>query len=99
MFGKSFMDKIKEAQKEHERSYVIYFNDGTAVKEEYHCRESINDEMVYAVIRIPKESKKKIRDQFELLGMTDSFIFPDDIAKVFNGIKDKLAREWTLTTE
>ena len=53
----------------------------------------INDEMVYAVIRIPKESKKKIRDQFELLGMTDSFIFPDDIAKVFNGIKDKLARE------
>lgn len=52
-----------------------------------------NDEMVYAIIRIPKESKKKIRDQFGLLGMTDSFIFPDDITKVFDGIKDKLVRE------
>lgn len=51
-----------------------------------------NDEMVYAVIRIPKESKKKIRDQFGLLGMTDSFIFPDDITKVFDGIKDKIGQ-------
>ena len=51
------------------------------------------DDIVYAVIRIPKESKAKIRSQFDFLGMSESFIFPDNISIHFEEIKNQICNE------
>ncbi len=52
-----------------------------------------SDDIVYAVIKIPKESKAKIRSQFAFLGMTESFIFPDNINIHFEEIKSRISNE------
>ena len=58
MFGKSFMDRIKDAQKEHEIAYVSYYNDGTNSKEEYGEKERLDDEIIFPV------QVKRIMSQF-----------------------------------
>lgn len=85
---------INARQKNQTGKFVLFPNiiDGNFVRHTL-MRIDANDEMVFAFIRIPKERKAKIRSQFEFLGMTESFIFPDDINKVFNGIKNKLRLE------
>lgn len=47
-------------------------------------------EIVKAEIKIPKESKKKIREQLRYVGITDAFVFPDDIQKVLNDLKKRI---------
>lgn len=50
-------------------------------------------DIVYAVIRIPKERKAKIRSQFAFLGMSESFIFPDNINVHSEEIKSQICNE------
>ena len=85
---------INARQKNQTGKFILFPNkiDGNLVKRELEIIDNLDD-LVLAIIRIPKESKQRIRKQFGLLGMTDGFIFPDDITKVFNGVKDKLADE------
>ena len=85
---------INARQKNQTGKFILFPNkiDGNLVKKELEIIDNLDD-LVLAIIRIPKESKQRIRKQFGLLGMTDGFIFPDDITKVFNGVKDKLADE------
>ena len=47
-------------------------------------------DIVKVQIRIPKESKKKIREQLRYVGITDAFVFPDDIQKVLNDLKKRI---------
>ena len=51
------------------------------------------DDIVKAVITIPGESKSKIIEQLGYLGITQSFVYPDDVNIVFEGIKQKLQSE------
>ena len=51
------------------------------------------DTFVHAVIKIPKNQKQRIENQLRLLGVTESFLFPDDVSKVFSELKNVLKSE------
>lgn len=49
-----------------------------------------SSELIRACIDIPKECKLRILNQLKLVGITESFLFPDKIESVCNMIKDRI---------
>ena len=52
-------------------------------------------EMIYKVVKIPKEVKRQILIDLELFGITKEFLFCDNIDIICNGIKEKLEKKIT----
>ena len=52
-----------------------------------------SSELIQACIDIPKESKARILDQLKLVGITETFLFPDNIESVCNMIKQRILDE------
>ena len=56
----------------------------------------MSSEIVTAVIVIPYKAKKGILQKLELVGITNSFVFPDNIEIVIDGIKQTIKKEVNL---
>ena len=54
---------------------------------------TVADDIVRAEIKIPKELKDSILEKFNYLGITDSFIYPDDVSVVMGQVKQLMMNE------
>ena len=85
---------INQRQRNQDGKFILFPN---RIENEHILNELVSidnsSDMVKAEIIIPKEIKKELREQLRMVGITESFIYPDDINKVLGDLKMDLMGE------